>query len=84
MFTFNPTLTLDGILQIAVFVGGGLFAFFRLRSDFMVLSLRVDHIEGSTQSISDTIQKVAVQDNRLLNIENDIRDLRRAKEYVAN
>ena len=80
--TFDPTVTLGTLLQIIVFLGGGLIAFVRVQGKLEMLSLRVKNLETSSANIGTILQAVAVQSQRLTALEQDLRELRHGKGFI--
>ncbi len=65
MFSFDPTLTLGAVLNIAAFlVGGSMFAA-TVRGDVRALSFRVTMLEKLVEKMQMVLDRVAVQDERL-------------------
>jgi prefoldin subunit 5 len=80
--TFDPTVTLGTLIQIAVFLGGGLVAFIKVQGKLEMLSLRVENLESTSASIGTILQSVAVQSQRLTALEQDLRELRHGEGFI--
>lgn len=80
--TFDPTITLGTLVQIVVFLGGGLIAFVRVQGKLDMLSLRVKNLETTSANIGTILQAVAVQSQRLTALEQDLRELRHGEGFV--
>jgi hypothetical protein len=80
--TFDPTITLGTLIQIAVFLGTGLIAFIRVQGKLEMLSLRVRNLETTSENIGTILQAVAVQSQRLTALEQDLRELRHGEGFI--
>ena len=82
MFTFDPSIKLGDILTIASFVGMGVAAYYKVKADLRVHNVRLTSVETACVQMAATLTQVAVQDNRLVNLENDVRELRHGEGFV--
>jgi K+/H+ antiporter YhaU regulatory subunit KhtT len=80
--TFDPTVTLGTLLQIIVFLSGGVFAFMRVQNKLELLAQRVESLEKTSSNIGSILQQVAVQSQRLTPLEDDLRELRHGRGFV--
>lgn len=80
-------------LQIAQLVGPLVIALgfiFMIKSDVKVLGVRLDSmndnlkvLNNSFEKLGNILTKVAVQDQRLLGLEEDIRELKHGKGFIS-
>jgi hypothetical protein len=80
--TFDPTITLGTLLQIVVFLSGGLFAFMRVQTKLELLAQRVQSLEKASSNIGSILSSVAVQSQRLTSLEGDVRELRHGRGFI--
>lgn len=83
------TITFGNLIQIAAFVGGGLFMFFTMRSDIRVLRHDVGYIEDRISTLNEAftqlgkiLTQVAVQDSRLGMIEKAVDEIRHGQGFI--
>jgi len=55
-----------------------------IRHDMKIIQLRQDALNEAFKQLTEVLTRVAVQDNRILRIENDIRELRHGKGYIKD
>lgn len=84
------SINLGNLLQIGAFMVASVAFFFAIKADIRVLrhdmhSLRTrqDELNNAVGQLSAILTKVAVQDNRLNAIEEQIRELRHGDGYIA-
>jgi hypothetical protein len=83
------TVSVGNLLQMVAMISGGLFVFFQLRTDVRVLRHDIMNIkerqtilnEAFTQ-LGTILTKVAVQDERLNSISDDIKELRHGEGFI--
>lgn len=76
MSFIDPTITVGNIIEIASIVGGGLLVLVKLNSNVAFLTGEVSNMQTEIKKIGDVLTALAVTQNRLNNIETDIRELR--------
>lgn len=81
---FDFSIRLGDIMQVVAFVGMAAFAFASIRGTLNLHSLRLTNIEKVMGETSGLVTNLAVQNNRLENIEHDIQDLRRGKGFITS
>lgn len=84
------SVRLGDILTIAAFLGGGLAAYYQLKTDVNVLKhdfssmkTSVDLLSTAMKGFSEIITKIAVQENRMDNIEKRLDELRHGEGFVG-
>lgn len=90
---FNGNNKMELALQIAQLVGPLVIALgfiFMIKSDVKVLGVRLDSmndnlkvLNNSFEKLGNILTKVAVQDQRLLGLEEDIRELKHGKGFIS-
>lgn len=78
----DPTVTLGNIIEISSILGGGLIVLIKLNNSVMILKTDVALMQREIVKIGDVLTKLAVTENRLTNIETDIRELRHGDGFV--
>lgn len=84
------TVSVGNLLQMLAMLGGGMWIFFQLRADVRVLKHDVGNVrerqnilnEAFTQ-LGSVLTKVAVQDERLNAIAQDINELRHGQGFIS-
>ena len=72
----DPTITVGNIIEISSILGGGLVVLVKLNNSVTLLKTDVSTMQEEIKKIGDVLTKLAVTENRLSNIETDIRELR--------
>ncbi len=78
----DPTVTLGNIIEITTIAGGGLWVLIKMNNSVAVLKSDVAMMQREIVKIGDVLTKLAVTENRLTNIETDIRELRHGDGFV--
>lgn len=83
------SINFGNLLQIGMIIAGGVAAFTSIRSsvndlakDMTRLEKRQDDLNAAFKQLSDILQKVAVQDQRIAHVEKTIDDLRHGQGWV--
>lgn len=71
------------VLQILSILGFGGAILVTMRNNLINLKEDVTDLKLEIKQFGDILIKMAIADNRLTNIENDVRDLRRGKGYIV-
>lgn len=84
---------MEFLIQVSQIVGPAVVAtvfIIMIKSDVKILGVRMDGIiqnlkviNNSFDKLSDVLTKVAVQDNRINGIEEDIRELKHGKGFIG-
>lgn len=78
----DPTITIGNIIEISSIIGGGLLVLIKLNNSVTLLKMDVTSMQREIVKIGDVLVKLAVTENRLSNIESDIRELRHGDGFV--
>lgn len=85
------TVTMGNIIEIGVIAGGGLVAIVTVKNSVSNLGKDLHHMRSDFDDMKKEIEKVgevlikmAVTDQRLLNAETDIRELRHGEGFVRD
>lgn len=80
--TFDYTITAGNVLEACGFIIGGLYALASLKSTVRTLSRDVVQMQTEIKKIGDVVTNQAVHAQRILNLEQDFRDLRRGNGWI--
>lgn len=81
----DPTITIGNIIEIAVLFFGGLTVVFRMggmKSDMVHLKTQVGTLTTAFDKLGTILTQVAVQDNRLLNVEQRVTELSHGRGFI--
>ncbi len=70
------------VLQIAVIVGGGIFALATLRNTVGRLASDIVDVKAELKKLGDVLVTLAVTSKRLDNVEEDVRDLKHGRGFI--
>jgi prefoldin subunit 5 len=83
------TVNVGNLLQIAVVVGGGMWVFQSLRADVRIvkseidnLTKRQDQLGEAFKQLGDILRQVAVQDQRIGQLDKIVDELRHGQGFV--
>lgn len=89
MFSFDWTVNVGNILTLLALFGTALISYVKLNIDLNILKHDFDAVKKSMGILSDSVKgiseiltKVAVQEERLLNLSKDIDELRHGKGFI--
>lgn len=69
---FDFTISLGHLIAIGGFVATGFGVIFAVRNDVAVISSRLDPLEAAILKLTDILERLGRQDERLKNIERDL------------
>lgn len=78
----DPTITIGNMIEAATVAFGGLVVLLSMNMKMKELSGDIIDMKKELQEMSKIITKQAVQDIRLTNIEQDIRELKHGEGFV--
>lgn len=76
------TITVGDLVQISVIAVGVLAAFFQVKSWIQSLSKDVTVMKEDIKVLSKSFTELAVVNNRIKNVEEDIRELRHGRGFI--
>jgi hypothetical protein len=89
--SFDPTITLGALLNLAGIVGVGLVYLIRMEGKLNLMTLRIGNLEKTVQQMNDVNARIGVLEERLKNhvamltvAIRDISDLRRGNGFIAS
>src|SRR6185312_14550244 len=80
----DATITIGNIIEISTIAGGGILAIAMLRSTVGNMKDDLTDLKLEIKKVGEVLIKMAVTDQRLANLEQDIRDLQHGRGFVAN
>lgn len=87
--SFDWTINVGNILQMATMVGGGLWVIFSLKGDVRVLRHDISYLKQAQTSLGEAFKQlgtvltqVAVQDTRLSMIEKSLDEMRHGHGFI--
>lgn len=78
----NYTITVGNIIEITVILLGGLATLITLRNTVNNLKNDMTDMKTEIKKVGEVLIKMAVTDNRLTNLEQDIRELKHGEGFV--
>jgi hypothetical protein len=88
--TFEPTVTWGTIFQTIALVAAIVVGWFRVKADIMIIKSDVQGLQSASDNFTKALEQlgsvltqVAVQDNRILNIEKRLDELAHGKGFVT-
>lgn len=78
----DPTITLGNIIEISSIIGGGLLALIRINNNVVKLNTDVKGMQDEIKKIGDVLIVQTDQNRRIINLEDDVRELRHGDGYV--
>jgi pseudouridine-5'-phosphate glycosidase len=78
----DATITIGNIVEITVLAIGGIGAISAIRSSVGNMKNDLTDLKSEIKKVGEVLIKMAVTDQRLMNIEEDIRDLQRGEGKV--
>jgi len=79
---FDSTITAGNLIEAGMFLFGAIGAIATLRTIVKQLVKDVDTIKTDIKKLNEVITKQAVQDQRILNIEQDLRELKHGEGFI--
>lgn len=71
------------LIEVVMILGGGLLFLWGMKTRVDFLSLELTALKSEISKLSDILTKLAVQDQRILNVETDVKDLRHGHGFVV-
>ena len=91
IMVIDATITFGNIIEICTIAGGGLLALGTMRTKISNLTQRFESIQldfsdmkKEIKALSDVMVKMAVTDQRLLGVEQDVRELKHGRGFVQD
>jgi hypothetical protein len=78
----DATITVGNIIEIGVIGGGGIIAIVTLRSTVGNMKADLTDMKAELKKVGEVLIKMAVTDQRLSNVEQDIREIKHGHGFV--
>lgn len=78
----NWTITVGNLIEILVIVIGGVVAISSFKQSLSTVQTDVVELKDDIKALNKVVVQMAVTDQRLLAVEQDIRDLQRGKGFI--
>lgn len=78
----DQTVTVGNIIEIGVITIGGIVTFYQVKSRVESLGKDVSVMKEDVRALSKSFTELAVVNNKILNLENDVRELRHGRGFV--
>lgn len=76
------TISISTIIQTIVILGGGLIVLGEMRRTLVDVELEMKNMKEDLKEIGKAVMQIAVQNQRLDRVEEDIRDLRKGRGFI--
>ncbi len=76
------TITIGNIVEIATLIGGGTYAVVQMKGTVTNLKNDMTDMKVEIKKVGEVLIQMAVTDNRLTNVEQDIRELKHGEGFV--
>lgn len=80
---FDWHVSVGTVIEVISIFCGGLFFLYGMKNRIDLMALELGSLKAEISKLSDILTKLAVQDQRILNIENDIKDLRHGVGWIV-
>lgn len=80
----DATITIGNIIEITTIAGGALVAVVVLRGTVANMKDDLTDLKTEIKKVGEVLIKMAVTDQRVANLEQDVRDLRHGRGFIAN
>ena len=74
----DPKITLGNVIEIGTIASGGVWFLIRMSNTLTIVKSDVAMMQKEIVKIGEVLTKIAVTESRLNNIEDDLRELRKA------
>ena len=75
---FDPTVKLGDIVTVISFIGFGIAAFYKIKNQLDIHSLRLTNMEATMLTNAETLKLVVAQEIKIRHMEEDLRDLKQS------
>jgi hypothetical protein len=80
---FDWHISIGTIVEVIAIMSGGLLFLYGMKGRLDVMSIEISSLKSEIAKLSDILTKVAVQDQRILSIEADIKELRHGVGFIV-
>lgn len=79
---FDWRISIGTIFEVVSILCGGVFFLYSMKGRIDLMSLELGALKADISKLADIITRLAVQDQRILNIENDISEMRHGIGFI--
>jgi len=80
---FDWHVSIGTLIEVVAILVGGLFFLWAMKARVDMMSVELSSLKSEIAKLSDILIKLAVQDQRILNVESDIKDLRHGVGFIV-
>ncbi len=80
---FDWHISIGTVIEVISILLGGLFFLWGMKARVDLMAVELASLKVEIAKLSDILTKVAVQDQRILNIEQDVKDLRHGIGFIV-
>lgn len=80
---FDWHISIGTVAEVLSILLGGMFFLWNMKSRVDLMSLEIASLRTEVGKLSDILTTVAVQDQRILNIEGDIKEMRHGVGFIV-
>jgi hypothetical protein len=80
--TVDPTVTLGNIIEMVSILGTGFYILLKQTFSVRFMQEQIKDIKQETSKITEIVTDNAVRDKEMMNMKEDIRDLKRGRGYI--
>jgi len=78
----DATITIGNIIEISVIAAGGLITIVTLKNKIYGITSDIVDMKQELRKVGEVLIKMAITDQRVTNLEKDLRDLRRGDGFI--
>lgn len=78
----DATITIGNILEVSVIAAGGLITIVTLKNRILGITDDIVDMKQELKKVGEVLIKMAITDQRVTNLEKDVRDLRRGDGFI--
>ncbi len=80
---FDWHVSVGTLIEVVAILVGGLFFLWAMKARVDLMSVELTALKSEIAKLSDILIKLAVQDQRILNVENDVKDMRHGIGFIV-
>lgn len=80
---FDWHVSIGTLIEVIAILAGGLFFLWGMKARVDMMAVELASLKSEIAKLSDILTKLAVQDQRILNVESDIKDLRHGIGFIV-
>ena len=78
----DPTITLGNIAELGTIIIGGIAFFLNTKTKVDDVAKKVEELREDVRDLTSAVTQLAVVNNRLNNVEEDIREMKRGRGFI--